>query len=180
MKRGGGFVNEEVELLRDELEKANKLIGIKQIFQENFPDNSFDTVPLLELVKSIEKVKKLIKPNIIFTHYEKDLNIDHKLTYQATITAARPLANESVKKIYSFEILSSTEWSFPLEFSANVFFDISKTLEAKINAMKCYSSELCEAPHPRSLEGIKLNARIQGMRVGLAYAEAFKLVRSIE
>ncbi|MCH5337005.1 MAG: PIG-L family deacetylase [Campylobacter sp.] len=170
---------EELEELDDEFKKANLSIGIKQIFRENFPDNRFDQVDLLDIIKSIEKIKKFLKPRIIFTHFEKDLNIDHQLTYQAVITATRPLENESVKQIYSFEVLSSTEWNYPTSFSPNVFFDISETLEDKIKAMECYKSELCEFPHPRSLEGIRLNAKYQGMRVGLKYAEAFKLVRAV-
>ncbi|HEC1790123.1 TPA: PIG-L family deacetylase, partial [Campylobacter lari] len=160
----------EQEILEDELFKANNLLGIKKVFRKFFPDNAFDKIPLLEIVKSIEEVKNEIKPNIIFTHYEKDLNIDHQITYKATITATRSLQEESVKEIYSFEILSSTEWNYPLSFQPNVFFDISETLDLKLKAMSFYQSELRNYPHPRSLEGIKINAQYQGMRVGLQYA----------
>ncbi|HEC1748906.1 TPA: PIG-L family deacetylase, partial [Campylobacter lari] len=163
----------EQEILEDELFKANNLLGIKKVFRKFFPDNAFDKIPLLEIVKSIEEVKNEIKPNIIFTHYEKDLNIDHQITYKATITATRSLQEESVKEIYSFEILSSTEWNYPLSFQPNVFFDISETLDLKLKAMSFYQSELRNYPHPRSLEGIKINAQYQGMRVGLQYAEVF-------
>lgn len=90
------------------------------------------------------------------------------------------MENESVKEIYSFEILSSTEWQYPISFSPDVFFDIKDTIELKLSAMKCYKSELCEYPHPRSLEGIELNAKYNGMRVGKNYVEAFKSVRVIK
>ncbi|EAJ0349107.1 PIG-L family deacetylase [Campylobacter lari] len=170
----------EQEILEDELFKANNLLGIKKVFRKFFPDNAFDKIPLLEIVKSIEEVKNEIKPNIIFTHYEKDLNIDHQITYKATITATRSLQEESVKEIYSFEILSSTEWNYPLSFQPDVFFDISETLDLKLKAMSFYQSELRNYPHPRSLEGIKINAQYQGMRVGLQYAEVFKSVKVIK
>ncbi|EAH7188027.1 PIG-L family deacetylase [Campylobacter lari] len=170
----------EQEILEDELFKANNLLGIKKVFRKFFPDNAFDKIPLLEIVKSIEEVKNEIKPNIIFTHYEKDLNIDHQITYKATITATRSLQEESVKEIYSFEILSSTEWNYPLSFQPDVFFDISATLDLKLKAMSFYQSELRNYPHPRSLEGIKINAQYQGMRVGLQYAEVFKSVKVIK
>ena len=165
--------------LRQEILKANKIIGIKDVFIENFADNRFDSVDLLDIVKSIEQVKKNIRPDIIFTHYKNDLNIDHKITYEATITATRPMQNETVSEIYSFEILSSTEWNYPLSFSPDVFFDISQTLELKQKAMQEYNSELCKFPHPRSIEGIELNAKYHGMRVGKKYVEAFKSVRII-
>lgn len=171
---------EQLEILNDEIKKANDIIGIKKCFVYDFPDNRFDSVDLLDIIKVISKIKEEIKPDIIFTHYENDLNIDHKITYQAVITATRPMENERVKEIYSFEILSSTEWQYPISFSPDVFFDIQDTIELKLNAMQCYKSELCLYPHPRSLEGIELNAKYNGMRVGKNYVEAFKSVRVIK
>lgn len=170
----------ELDILNNEVINANKIIGIKKVFIESLPDNRFDSVDLLDIVKIVSKVKEKIKPDIIFTHYEHDLNIDHQLTYKAVITATRPMSNELVKEIYSFEVLSSTEWNYPLSFSPDTFFDISDTLNLKIDAMKEYSSELCEYPHPRSLEGIELNAKYNGQRVGRKYIEAFKSVRVIK
>ncbi|WP_457564441.1 PIG-L deacetylase family protein [Caminibacter sp.] len=164
----------------EEILDANKSIGIKEVILKDFPDNSFDSVPLLEIVKEIEEVKREITPQIIFTHFRNDLNIDHQITYKAVITATRPMQEESAKEIYSFEVLSSTEWNYPRSFSPNVFFDISENIEDKIKAMSFYKSELREFPHPRSLEGIKLNAKTQGMKVGVEFAEAFECVRIIK
>ena len=169
----------EIEILNTEIQKANNIIGIKKVFVEFFPDNRFDSVDLLDIIKVISRIKDEIKPDIIFTHYENDLNIDHQITYKAVITATRPMENESVKEIYSFEVLSSTEWKYPLSFSPDVFFDISDTIDLKINSMREYASELCEYPHPRSLEGIELNAKYNGLRVGKKYVEVFKSVRVI-
>ena len=171
---------DEIEVLNTEIQKANNAIGIKKVFIEFFPDNRFDSVDLLDIIKVISKVKEEIKPDIIFTHYEHDLNIDHQITYKAVITATRPMEDECVKEIYSFEILSSTEWNYPLSFSPDTYFDISDTIDLKIKSMKEYNSELCDYPHPRSLEGIELNAKYQGMRVGRKYVEAFKSVRVLK
>jgi LmbE family N-acetylglucosaminyl deacetylase len=171
---------DDIAVLNSEIQKANDIIGIKKVFVESFPDNRFDSVDLLDIIKVISKVKEEVKPDIIFTHYEYDLNIDHQITYKAVITATRPMKNESVKEIYSFEILSSTEWNYPLSFSPDTFFDIKTTLDLKIEAMKAYKSELCDYPHPRSLEGIKINAQYHGMRVGKQYVEAFKSIRVIK
>ena len=165
--------------LRQQARKANKIIGVKEVYFCSFPDNSFDSVPLLKIVKSIEIIKNKIRPSIVFTHFREDLNIDHQITYKAVLAAFRPLPRCGTRKIYSFEILSSTEWAYPIKFSPNVFFDISETLDLKIRAMKQYAGELREFPHPRSIEGIKLNAKVWGMKAGLKYAEAFELVRMI-
>ena len=171
---------EEIKELKKEASKANKILGVNEVYTYDFPDNSFDTVPLIDIVKTIEKIKNKIKPQIIFTHYEKDLNIDHRITYSAVLTAARPLPGESVKEIYSFEVLSSTEWNYPLTFFPDTFFDVTKTIELKIKAMEEYKSEIRSFPHPRSSKGIKLNASCHGMKVGIEYGEAFKTVRIIK
>jgi LmbE family N-acetylglucosaminyl deacetylase len=118
----------EISLLNDEIKLANEIIGIKKVFVESFPDNRFDGVDLLDIIKVVSKVKEEVQPDIIFTHYEHDLNIDHQTTYKAVITSTRPMEDECVKEIYSFEILSSTEWNYPLSFSPDTFFDISTTI----------------------------------------------------
>jgi LmbE family N-acetylglucosaminyl deacetylase len=170
---------DEIKALKEQAEKANKILGIEKTFLFDFPDNRFDTVQFLDIVKTIERIKKELKPEMILTHYGKDLNIDHQIVYKAVVTATRPLSSEIVKEIYSFEVLSSTEWNYPLSFSPDTFFDISRTIDLKLKAMSQYRSELRGLPHPRSSEGIKLNASNWGMKVGLEYAEAFKSIRTI-
>jgi len=170
---------QDIKKLKDQIYKANKILGIKKVFTFDFPDNRFDSVDFLDIVKTIEEIKNELKPEIIFTHSKSDLNIDHRITYQAVITATRPMKNETVKSIYAFEILSSTEWNYPLSFSPNVYFNIEDTLDLKLQAMAEYKSELREYPHPRSLEGIKIKAKQRGMEVGFCYAEAFELIRRV-
>lgn len=171
---------DEIAALNNEMKLANNLIGINKVFTAGLPDNRFDSVDLLDVVKAVLTVKEEIKPDIVFTHYANDLNIDHRVTYNAVLTACRPMENETVKEIYSFEVLSSTEWNYPLTFSPDIYFDISGSIFKKKEAMALYGSEIRDFPHPRSVEGIELNARWHGMRTGLAYAEAFKTVRVIK
>lgn len=173
-------IKSEIEELKKQTHAANETIGVKEVFFHDFPDNRFDTVALLDLVKVIEQVKEDIKPDMVFTHYAGDLNIDHQITYKAVLTATRPLSEETVRQIYSFEVLSSTEWNYPMTFSPDVFFDISSTLDTKLKAMSEYKSELREFPHPRSLQAIKLSAEYWAIQVGLRYIEAFKAVRIIK
>ncbi len=160
------------------IKKVKKIIGIKKTYRAEFPDNEMDKVSLLSVVKLIENIIKKTKPEIIFTHSNKDLNIDHQICNKAVLTASRPTQlNNSIKKIYCFEILSSTEWNFKSKrFSPEVFIKISKTnLNSKINAMKQYAEELKKHPHPRSLSNILNLAKIRGSNVGFIYAEAFEI-----
>ena len=170
----------EIEKLKKQVSEANRIIGVKEVFLHDFPDNRFDTVALLDIVKVIEKFKNELQPDIIFTHYENDLNIDHQITYKAALTATRPMKGECVKELYSFEVLSSTEWNYPLSFSPDIFFDISDHMEYKMKAMQIYKSELNDFPHPRSLEGMDISAKSWGLKVGHKYAEAFKTVRVLK
>lgn len=174
---------EELKLIRSEMKAANELIGIKKVFTANFPDNAFDSVPLIEIVKEIEKIKEEIKPEIIFTHHVGDMNIDHQITHKAVLTATRPMSGESVKRIYSMEVPSSTEWnSYSTEniFMPNVFFEVEDTIDLKLKAMAEYQSELRNYPHPRSLQHLKELAKVNGTKTGLNYCEHFMLIRQIK
>lgn len=156
------------DLHKNTMESAKK-VGYTNIFFEDFPDNRFDQVDLLDIVKSIEKRIKELQPEIVYTHYSGDLNIDHQYTARAVLTATRPIGNYPVKEIYAFETLSSSEWNFDYSgqsvFSPNVYNDITECFEKKKSAMECYVSELCEFPHPRSLEGLDILAGKRGMEV---------------
>lgn len=178
----GGDYHLEKDKLKNEMKKANNLIGIKEIYQLDFPDNAFDSIPLLSIVKEIEKIKNKIKPKIIFTHHIGDMNIDHQLTHKAVLTATRPMVDECVKQIYAMEIPSSTEWNCfnpQTAFIPNVFVNIEQSIDLKVMAMSEYSSELRAYPHPRSLQHIKELAKTNGIKVGLDYSENFMLVRSV-
>lgn len=165
--------------LKKQAKRANQIIGIKKVFFCDFPDNRFDTKPILCIIKAIEGIKKEVMPDIIYTHSSKDLNIDHRITYNAVLTAFRPIKGESAREIYSFEIPSSTEWNYPNVFNPNIFIDIADTIEKKIQALKCYKTEIREFPHPRSEVSVRNSARRWGSTVGLDYAEAFEVIRSI-
>lgn len=174
---------EDLEMLKAQLEEeaqeANRLLGVKELFRAAYPDNRFDTIPLLEVVKEVERVKTKVNPDTVFTHFADDINIDHRVTNQAVLTATRPLPGETVKRVYAFDVLSSTEWNYPLSFLPNIYFDVSATLRSKKEAMAAYRSETRPFPHPRSLEGIDLAARFWGMRTGVIAAEPFLLLRQV-
>ena len=178
--RGDAVSKSDIALLRKEAISGNNVLGISEVTFDKFPDNSFDSVPLIDIVRSVNYVKEQINPGIIFTHYSNDLNIDHRITCSAVVTATRPMTSECVKAIYSFEVLSSTEWNYPLSFSPNVFYNINETMSVKLKAMESYNSELREYPHPRSLRAMEENARVWGFKSGIGgFVEAFQLVRKI-
>lgn len=173
----------ELSIHRQNIESARTEIGYESVSTYNFPDNRFDTVALLDIIKVIEKEKEVFRPEIIFTHHGGDVNIDHQRTFEAVVTACRPLADELVKTIITFETPSGTEWrasSDPRHFIPNLFISVSKShIEAKIKGMECYEFEKRTYPHPRSPEALKILAQRWGIAVGTEFAEAFTIIRMV-
>lgn len=182
-KRDPALWEKELATHKMNIKNAQAAIGYESVKTHDFPDNRFDTVALLDIIKVIEKEKESFKPDIIFTHHGGDVNIDHQRTFEAVITACRPMAQESVKTIFSFETPSGTEWrasTDPRHFIPNFFFSVSaKNLDAKIIGMECYEFERRSYPHPRSPEALRIQAQRWGVTVGCELAEAFCLVRNI-
>src|SRR5262249_1522936 len=123
-----------------------------------------------------------LTPETVYTHSVGDLNIDHVVVHRAVLTATRPIAGRPVRELYSFEVPSATEWAFGEfagPFRANLFVDVTATLDVKIQALKAYESEMRAFPHPRSTEAIRAMAQRWGSAVGVSAAEAFNLVRMV-
>ena len=161
--------------------RAHEILGIKKSFMLGFPDNSMDSVPFLDVVQALELIVLKIKPEIVYTHHHGDLNVDHRITHQAVLTACRPQPDTSVREIYSFEIMSSTEWNSPKyeRFSPCAYVDITNYLDRKIAALSAYEYEMRPFPHSRSVEHLKILARHRGATVGIDAAEAFDVCRMI-
>ena len=165
--------------------KASKsvqsLLGISSTQYLNLPDNSMDSVPILKIVQKLEPIIYKIKPSIIYTHSYGDLNIDHQLTHAAVMTACRPVPNSTVREIYGFEVISSTEWTAPQKsnFVPTFFVNITKFLSIKTKALKLYKEEMRSSPHSRSMKHAKVLAQHRGYTVGVDMAEAFEVYRII-
>lgn len=177
-----GGVSKEIKNRVNSLHNAMKVLGVDDIRSLSFPDNQMDSIPLLSVTKEIEHIISEVKPTIVYTHYAHDLNIDHRITNNAVMTACRPQPNSSVMKLLTFEVLSSTEWnsqSTP-SFCPNYFIDISEYWLQKLKALECYESEMRAPPHSRSYQNLEALAKFRGSSVGLDKAESFVIERIID
>jgi LmbE family N-acetylglucosaminyl deacetylase len=173
--------------MQDSLEQWSKqsaaILGISEPVFLRMPDQKLDKYSSLEMAQALEKVIMDIQPEVIFTHHGGDINKDHRVIFEATMVATRPVPGSKIHSVYSYETISSTEWAFTdfyLKFTPNTFFDISETLDLKIKAFSRYESEVKKYPHPRSPQGIEIRAKDWGTKVGVKAAEAFQLIRSIK
>jgi len=158
-----------------EAREANRCLG-SVLHIESFPDMRLDTVPQCELASCISGYIERIKPEIVYTHSKNDLNKDHRMTYEASVVACRPMSG--VKKILCYEVLSSTEWGEG--FKPNYYVDITKFIGIKKGAMSEHKTELKEWPHPRSEIGLLYLASYRGSNICVPYAEAFELIREVK
>jgi|ETN01SMinimDraft_4_1059930.scaffolds.fasta_scaffold03416_3 LmbE family N-acetylglucosaminyl deacetylase len=166
---------------RKECETAAELLGITKGFYCEFPTLTLNSIPQVEINKKIEDIIKEVEPEQVFTHYYGDVNRDHQVAFNCTLTATRPLSAPSVKKVVCYEVMSSSEWGNPDKgFIPNMFVDISKYLDKKIEALKIYKTEAKENPNPRSPEKVKVFAQSRGGIIGVEAAETFKIIREIK
>jgi LmbE family N-acetylglucosaminyl deacetylase len=171
-----------VGALQDDARAVAAMLGAKSVAFGGLPDNRFDTLALLDIVKRVEGWVRELDPEVVYTHHPGDLNVDHRLTFQAVLTATRPVPGCRVREVYAFEIASSTEWAFgrlAAPFVPTVFEDVASTIDLKIACLERYRGEHRAFPHPRSGEALRAIARRWGSVVGLPYAEAFELIRAV-
>lgn len=165
-----------------ECEEANRRLGVRKVFYGGQPDMRLDTVAHVTVNKAMSDVISQVQPEWVFTQHCGDVNRDHHAVFASTMVACRPFPGQTVKRVYAYEVGSSTEWAAPRvenTFLPNVYFDISETIDQKLQAVTAYETELRPFPHPRSVEAAKTYAQYRGVNVGVPFAEAFMLVRAV-
>ena len=181
VKSRSQFLEENLKQRMNASTLAHSLLGITSSQHLNFQDNRMDSIALLDIIQKLEPIIDNLKPSVVYTHHHGDLNIDHQLTHSAVITACRPVPNFSVREIYGFEVLSSTEWSNSQQsiFRPTFYTDITKHMSKKISAAKAYQEEMRDPPHSRSIKHIEILAQHRGYSIGVEMAEAFEVYRIV-
>ncbi|MDO8675151.1 MAG: PIG-L family deacetylase [Candidatus Omnitrophota bacterium] len=164
---------------RKEAQQALKILGVKNVHFGTRLCVQFDTYPMISIVKEIEERMKAFRPTMLLTHNPSEVNIDHRITYEAVEAACRPTNPWVPRAIYTFEVICSGNWKFDPFFKPNVFVDIEKYWPKKAMAWRCYKGEQRPFPHFRSEKGLETLAIFRGLTVGISKAEAFRLVRRI-
>lgn len=169
-------------------ETSARMVGIAESMRFEFKNIQFNAVPHLDLVRAIEQAILRWRPEWVFTHHPGDLNVDHRVCWEATMSAimlpqrlSTDLPPTLIKRVYLFEIPSSTDWApspFPA-FQPNAFVDVSRTFDDKMRALHAFEGALKPHPHARSEENVRSLARVRGGAVGVDYAEAFCLTRDL-
>ena len=172
---------EVIDRREQEIEKVSAAYGFAKRFRLTFPAARLDTVPLEELLKSINEIVAEVKPDWIYTVHTGDIHSDHRIVFEATMSAVKSF-NNGVQRLLSYETISSTDAmpsSTATVFLPNVYCDITPFIERKLEIMSLYQGEVHPYPLPRALESIRALARFRGATVATEYAEAFMLLREL-
>lgn len=182
------FNRPSLERLHQVAAECSRKIGVVETIHCDFKNIQFNTVPHLDMVRVIEDAIFRFKPNWVFTHHPGDLNVDHRVCYEAAAAAialpqrlSRDLPVTMIQRVFLFEVLSSTDWALTPQggFHPNSFVDVRTTMGAKLDALRSFEGALKPFPHSRSEENVLSLARVRGAQIGIELAEAFCLVRDI-
>ncbi len=167
----------------EQIKCANEILGVKEVIHSNLPDMQLDSVKHIDVNEVIEKAIEIIKPEVVYTHFYGDVNMDHRCVYHSTMVAVRPTPTQCVKEVYCYSVPSSTEWEPQKSdtcFMPNVFVEIEDFFKFKEEAIRAYSAELRDFPHPRSVEYVRTMDTANGLKCGQKMVEEFVCLRCIE
>jgi LmbE family N-acetylglucosaminyl deacetylase len=145
-------------------------------------DQRLDNLPILDVIKQIERIAKRVIPDTVYTHHWGDLNKDHRICCEAVITALRPKTqkiNKNKTKILCFEINGNMGILPPKavnKFRPDHYVDITGSKDQKTKAMEAYQSELQDYPGIFSSINMLLLAKKRAKKHNYKYAEAFEQI----
>jgi N-acetylglucosamine malate deacetylase 1 len=175
---------ELIERKATEVATVANAYSIERLFKLGLPTIRLDTVPLEEVIQGLRRVIEEIRPEVVYLPHYGDVHTDHYFVFQGALSVLKAFYMRSlgVKRILSYETLSSTEAAAPLPYRAfvpNAYVDITTYMDRKLEIMSLFSSECQPDPLPRGPAAIRALARYRGATVGVEYAEAFMLVREV-
>jgi LmbE family N-acetylglucosaminyl deacetylase len=179
MSEEDGFAPQRVRGRDAEIDKVSSLLGFSEVFRLSLPTRQLDAIPMAELIQKFAEVFKAFKPEHVFLPHRSDVHSDHRVVFDAGAACAKWFRYPSVRRLLSYETISETDFCLDMraQFQPNVFIDISRYLERKLEILATYESEVAPFPFPRSIEAVRALAAVRGAASGFAAAEAFQLLR---
>ena len=177
-----GWARATIEKRAAEIEQVREGLGIQptHFYSLGFPTTQLDRIPLTTLVSCISDVFKDFQPQEVLLPYPGDAHSDHRITFDAASSCTKWFRYPSVRRVFAYETPSETDFGIDptkLEFKPNVFIDVSKFIERKLELARLYQSEMGEFPCPRSERLLTALAQVRGAQSGFSAAESFVLLR---
>ncbi|QKF91984.1 PIG-L deacetylase family protein [Campylobacter sp. CCUG 57310] len=166
-----------------EIRYVEQAYGFNKVYNLRLKTMKVDEYSMSELVGKISEVINDIEPNILYLPFKSDVHSDHRKIFEAAYSCTKSFRYPFIKKLYMMEALSETEFAPSTKedsYIPNVFVDISKFIDKKLDIMKMFKSEIGEHPFPRSERNIKALSIYRGASCGCKYAESFMLLKEVQ
>ena len=183
IKESEGYDIPAIKQRNKEIKKVENLYGFTSVNKLDLSTTKVDAYSMSVLVSKISSVIDRIKPDTIYLPFKGDVHSDHKYIFDAAYSCTKIFRYPFIKKIYMMETLSETEFSLSTKedsFVPNVFIDISKYMNKKIEIMNIYESEIGKHLFPRCEKNMRALATYRGATSGCDYAESFMLIKEIK
>jgi LmbE family N-acetylglucosaminyl deacetylase len=169
-----------------EIDDVVALFGDRCTYEIAYGDNSMierlDSLPKIELVDRFEAALNEHEPELLLLPALPDYDQDHRAVFDAGLAAARPIAKQFGKRLVPHVLtyeMAKIEWAAEPLPRAAAFCDVTEVMETKLESIRRYATMLRPSPHIRSLVSVKALATIRGAEIGVEYAEAFGVLRTI-
>ena len=176
------YTRDDYEKTVIEARNAFNVLGVSKFHFLEIPATMIGELPLHEVNGMISKIVNEFNPQIVFCPYP-DRHIDHRLVFDSVMVATRPVGiGKDIEIVAAFETLSETHWNAPHiepNFTPNWVVDISEYFEKKLDALKCYESQISDSQGARSIQAVESLARFRGTQSGFGFGEGFHLVRMV-
>lgn len=170
--------NGSPEVRRQETDAATRVLGLTWRHQLELPNRNLEHT--LDARWEVAGVLRMTQPKILIVPYWEDAHPDHVVATQL-VEAARfwmKLSRSDIpgsacppsRMLYYFSV------HLRIHPSASFVFDISDVIDQKMEAIRCYKSQVLEGrsdTFPTVLDDIRDRARYWGWTIGRSFAEPF-------
>ena len=176
------YSRNEYEKTVSEAHAAFKMLGVSKSKFLEIPATMIGDQPLHVVNSKISEIVNGFNPHIVLCPYP-DRHIDHRLVFDSVMVATRPVGvGRGIEIVATYETLSETHWNaahIEPNFTPNWVVDISEQIDSKLDALRCYQSQISDFPGPRSIEAVEALAIFRGTQAGFGYGEGFHIVRMV-
>ena len=154
------------DILKSEVKKAMKVLGVKGLLLYDFEVRKFPTLRQ-EILDTLIEIRDKIVPDVVFTPSSFDTHQDHRV-----------IMEESLRAFKGCTILGYEQPWNNITFDTTAFVSLDERhIESKIDALRCYGSQSSKPYFDP--EFIRSLARMRGVQIRTRYAEAFEVIRWI-
>jgi N-acetylglucosamine malate deacetylase 1 len=176
------FPRERIAAREKEIDAVAAAYAFTSVHRLKLPTTRLDTIADSAVVDAFARVFHEVRPTTVYLPFLNDVHSDHRKAFHAGLSCVKSFRHPHVKRVLMMEVLSETEFapSLPgMSFVPNVFCDISRYIDRKIEILGLYGAEMGIAPFPRSAETVMALAAYRGAVAGCMHAEAFMLLKDV-